>query len=212
MNVWLENIWEGLASSSPLDRFNLVLGVIGVWLMTRRSLWAFPVGLVAVSVQGVLFWDAKFYTDAVLQGFFFGCLAYGWWHWTQHKGAAPELPVTRLRWRTRLVGVLAAGVLTAGWGTWLGANTDAPMPYRDAFIAAFSVLGQIWQVRKRLENWPVWATVNLVAIASYWSAELAFTAFLYGLYLVLGLIGWWSWAKVLRKDAAVPAQETEPAA
>lgn len=199
MSEWLQNIWAGLADSSPLDRLNLALGVVGVWLMTRRSLWAFPVGLAAVTVQGVLFWRAKFYSDSGLQVFFFACLAYGWWHWTKHKGSAPELPVTRLTWRTRLIGVAAAGLLTAAWGSWLRAETDAPMPYRDAFIAAFSVLGQIWQVRKRVENWPVWAVVNLVAIVTYWSAELAFTAFLYGIFLVLGLLGWVEWAKALRQ-------------
>lgn len=202
MSEWLANIWAGFAGSGPLDQVNLALGVVGVWLMTRCSLWAFPVGLAAVSVQGVLFWQSKFYSDAVLQVFFFGCLAYGWWHWTKHKGNAPELPVTRLNWNARGVGVVVAGALTLGWGTWLKTHSDAPMPYRDAFIAAFSVLGQVWQVRKRVENWPVWAAVNLVAIVSYWSAELAFTAFLYGIYLLLGLLGWVEWEKTLRKSAS----------
>ncbi len=197
MNAWLSNIWAGITGSGPLDLANLALGVVGVWLMTRRSLWAFPVGLAAVSVQGVLFWRSKFYTDAGLQVFFFACLAYGWLHWTRHKGNAPELPVTRLSGAARAIGAGVAAVLTVAWAAWLDKHTDSPMPYRDAFIAAFSVLGQVWQVRKRVENWPVWAIVNLVAIVSYWSAELAFTAFLYGIYLVLGLIGWREWTKAL---------------
>lgn len=205
MNEIAHNIWAGLSGAAPLDQLNLLLGVVGVVLMIRRSLLAFPVGLVAVGVQGVLFWQAKFYSDSVLQIFFFGCLSYGWWHWTKHKGAAPELPVTRLGSGPRLIGVAAAAALALGWGTWLKNHTDAPMPYRDAFIAAFSVLGQIWQVRKRVENWPVWAMVNLVAIASYWSAELAFTAFLYGIYLVLGLLGWVEWARAMRKAAKTEA-------
>lgn len=192
-----QNIVGGFAEAKPLDLINLVLGVAGVWLMTRRSLWAFPVGLVAVSVQGVLFWRQTFYAEAKLQGFFFVCLAYGWWHWTKHKGAAPELPVTRLSWPARLLGVGAATALCLGWGAWQAAHTDAAMPYRDTFIASFSFLGQIWQVRKRVENWPVWAVVNTTAIATYWSAELAFTAFLYAIFLVLGLLGWRAWAKAL---------------
>lgn len=209
MNEWLHNIWSGLAESGPLDRLNLALGVLGVWLMTRRSLWAFPVGLAAVSVQGVLFWQARFYADAKLQVFFFACLAYGWWHWTRHKGGAPELPVTRLKWRDRLAGVGAAAALALAWGLWQSRHTDAAMPYRDTFIASFSLLGQIWQVRKRLENWPVWTAVNAVAIVSYWSAELAFTAFLYAIYLVLGLFGWIEWTRALRRGAAPAPEATE---
>ena len=39
-------------TSTPLDQINLALGVVGVWLMIRRTLWAFPVGLAAVTVLG----------------------------------------------------------------------------------------------------------------------------------------------------------------
>ena len=60
MNEVLKNIWGGLAGASALDQANLVLGITGVWLMIRRSLWAFPVGLLAVAVQGVLFFRISF--------------------------------------------------------------------------------------------------------------------------------------------------------
>lgn len=55
MSEVLKNIWGGLATASALDVVNLVLGIAGVWLMVRRTLWAFPVGLAAVAVQGGLF-------------------------------------------------------------------------------------------------------------------------------------------------------------
>jgi nicotinamide mononucleotide transporter len=75
------------------------------------------------------------------------------------------------------------------------------MPWRDAFIAAFSVAAQVLQVRKNLENWALWVVVNLVAVASYWSAELAFTACLYLVYLGLAFAGWWEWRKSFRAAA-----------
>ena len=111
MNEVLKNIWGGVTGASALDQANLVLGVTGVWLMIRRSLWAFPVGLVAVAVQGVLFYRTKFYADATQQVFFFGALAWGWWHWVRAARrdggvaapAAPaaELPVGVMTWRGR---------------------------------------------------------------------------------------------------------------
>lgn len=195
LDTILHNVWTGLTEASLLDQANLVLGIGGVWLMIRRSLWAFPVGLLAVTVQGVLFFRARFYADATLQVFFFVALAYGWWHWVRDRGDAPELPVTRLGNRGR---ALALGLATAGtvaWALALRAWTDAAMPFRDAFIAAFSVVAQVLQSRKQLENWPLWIAVNLVAIASYWSADLAYTAFLYAIYLGLAIAGWRAWAR-----------------
>ena len=195
--VW-QDIWTGLTTASPLDQVNLVLGIAGVWLMIRRSLWAFPLGLVAVTVQGVLFFQSRYYADATLQIFFFGALAYGWWHWVRDKGAAPELPVTRLARRGLglTLGCAAAGTIL--WALLLRKYTDAIMPFRDAFIAAFSVAAQVLQARKQIENWPFWVVANLVAIGSYWLGGLYFTAFLYAVYLVLSFVGWREWRRAMQ--------------
>ena len=198
MREILHNIWVGLTTAAPLDQANLVLGVVGVWLMIRRSLWAFPVGLAAVTVQGVLFYQTHFPADATLQIFYFVALAWGWRHWVKDRGDAPELPVTVLSWRGRALTLLAAGAATVVWALTIGPWMHAVMPWRDAFIAAFSVAAQVLQVRKQIENWPLWVAVNLVAIVSYWSAELAYTAFLYAIYLGLAGVGWREWGREAR--------------
>ncbi len=197
LDIILRNIWDGMVAASPLDQLNLVLGIVGVWLMVRRTLWAFPVGLVAVTVQGVLFLRARFPADALLQVFFFVSLAWGWRHWVRDRGDAPELPVTVMTWRLRILVIALAGIATAAWALTIGPWTGAAMPWRDAFIAAFSVAAQILQARKNLENWPLWAAVNTVAIISYWHADLAYTAFLYGIYLVLAFAGWSEWRRAM---------------
>jgi nicotinamide mononucleotide transporter len=151
-------------------------------------------------VQGILFFRSRFYADAVLQIFFFVTLAWGWRHWVRDRGNAPELPVTRLAAGQLALTIFLTAAVTAIWALALARWTDAVMPWRDAFIAAFSVAGQVLQARKNLENWPVWLLVNAVAIASYWRAELAYTAFLYAIYLVLALIGWREWTQPRRKE------------
>lgn len=194
-----QNIWSGITTASWLDQLNLVLGLLGVGLMIRRSLWAFPVGLAAVTVQGILFYRADFPADALLQVFFFVTLAWGWWHWVKDSPPAAELPVTALSWPGRF-GILAATVIaTMIWAQWIGPAMGAVMPWRDAFIAMFSVTAQVLQARKNVENWILWAVVNLVAVATYWSAALAYTALLYAIFLVMGLIGWRTWAQAMVK-------------
>jgi nicotinamide mononucleotide transporter len=203
MNDILRQIWSGLTEASLLDQANLVLGVIGVWLMVRQNLWAFPVGLVAVTVQAVLFFRSRFYADATLQIFFFVTLAWGWWHWVRDRGAAPQLPVTTMRGRGRMIAFGLTAAATAIWALVLARWTDAVMPWRDAFIAAGSVVAQVLQARKNLENWPAWIVVNGVAMASYWRANLAYTAFLYAIYLVMAVAGWREWDRAKRQSAHV---------
>lgn len=195
-DVW-RSIVTGLTTSTPLDRINLVLGVVGVLLMVRRTLWAFPVGLVAVTVQGVLFFRTRLYADAALQVFFFVALAWGWRHWVKDKGNAPELPITTLPWRGRVTTAVLVAAGTAAWALVAQRWTDSLMPWRDAAIASLQVAGQVLQARKQLENWALFTMANVIAIPAYWSAELAYTAFLFGIYLVLGLLGWRTWWKAM---------------
>jgi nicotinamide mononucleotide transporter len=199
LDTILRNIWAGFSTASTLDQINLVLGVAGVVLMVRRTLWAFPVGLAAVTVQGILFFRTRIYADAALQIVFFVALAWGWWHWIHGRGAAKELPVTTLSWRARAVTVAAIIVTTIAWALALQRWTDAIIPWRDAAVAALQIGGQILQVRKKLENWALFTLANVIAIPAYWSADLAFTAFLFGIYLVLGLTGWRAWGKAMAR-------------
>ena len=58
--------------------------ILGVWLMARRRLAAWPVGLLSVALYGLVFAEAKLYSDTLLQIAFGGFLVYGWLNWRQH--------------------------------------------------------------------------------------------------------------------------------
>jgi nicotinamide mononucleotide transporter len=93
---------------------------------------------------------------------------------------------------------MTASVATVTWALALRQWTNAVIPWRDAFIAAFSVAAQVLQARKKVETWPLWVVVNLVAIPSYWSASLAYSAFLYLIYLGLAFAGWREWHRAMK--------------
>jgi nicotinamide mononucleotide transporter len=107
--------------------------------------------------------------------------------------------------------LLAAGAATVVWASVVAPQLHSVMPWRDAFIAMFSVAAQVLQARKKLENWPLWIVVNLVAVASYWNASLAFTALLYLVYLGLALVGWRAWAKARSPEQGARSAESTAA-
>src|SRR5665213_1928498 len=141
---------------SSWEIIGTVLGVIGVWLMIRQNIWGWPVGLVQVAVYGWVFFDAKLYSDAILQVAFFLIQAYGWWHWLRGAalrqgsgGQAPAaLPVTRLTVPALTAWIAMGAMLSAGWGLFMHHHTDAALPWWDAFILVFSLISQWLQARK----------------------------------------------------------------
>ncbi|HWL17371.1 MAG TPA: nicotinamide riboside transporter PnuC [Opitutus sp.] len=176
-----------------------VLGVVGVWLMIRQNVWTWPVGLVQVTVSAWVFFEARLYSDVLLQLIYIAIQAYGWWHWLHPQGRAhAELPVTRLSVRA-MVGWSAAGAIgTAAWGEFMRRNTDAALPHWDAFILAFSLIAQWLQARKRLENWATWMIVNLVAVGVYWTKDLRLFAGLYALFFAMAVAGHVEWRRSMK--------------
>lgn len=194
---------------SVYEIIGTVLGVIGVALMIRQNVWGWPVGIVQVAVYAWVFFEAKLYSDALLQVFFFGIQAYGWWHWLRGKGDTAEgagkggrrgeasLPVTRMRGRAVAGWCLVAALATASWGEFMRRSTDAALPHWDAFILVASLIAQWWQARKRLECWAGWMIVNVVAVGVYWAKDLRLTAGLYVIFFAMAVAGHLAWRKTM---------------
>ncbi len=180
---------------NPLEAIAATLTLANIVLVIRRSLWNFPVALVAVSLTAIVLWEAKLYSDAGLQGFFFVLNVYGWWAWRQNKADSGAITVGRLSRSAYILTVAAAFAATLGWGRLMGATTDASAPYLDASIAMLSVTAQILMMQRRIENWHLWIVVNLISVGLYASRGLyAFTA-LYLILLVLAVKGLAEWRK-----------------
>ncbi|MBI4623560.1 MAG: nicotinamide mononucleotide transporter [Verrucomicrobia bacterium] len=176
-----------------------LLGIVGVALMIRQNVWAWPIGLVQVTVYAWVFLGAKLYSDAILQVFFFAIQAYGWWHWLHGDGKdRAELPVTRLRPGAIAGWVTAGAAGSAAWGGFMQRTTDAALPHWDAFILVFSLIAQWLQARKRLENWAGWMIVNLVAVGVYWAKDLRLTAGLYVVFFGMAVAGHLAWWRAMR--------------
>ncbi len=203
MHSVLHEIWIGMSGDSPTEQAATLLGVLGVWLMIRLSLWAFPVGMAQVALSAIVFYRARFYADMKLQGVFFVALAYGWWHWT-HGGPKKDAlrPITRLSSRGWAGAVGSSVAFGFVWGWYLKHHTDAAMPYRDAFISSFSIVSQWLQSRKVLENWHGWILVNAAAVPVYWLGGMAWFSVLYFLFLLMAIGGYREWRRDLDREAA----------
>lgn len=183
---------------SPLEIFGAALGVVGVGLMIRRSAWGWPVGLVQVALYAEIFWEAKLYSDVILQGVCFALQAYGWWFWVRGGERRDGPAVSRMTGRERVGWAGATAALTAAHGWAMASFTDAALPWWDAFILVASLVAQWWQARKKLECWAGWMVVNVVAVGVYWAKDLRLTAGLYAVFFALAVAGHRAWRAAMR--------------
>ena len=183
---------------STIEIIAVLLGVANILLVAQRSIWNFPVALVMVTLYARIFWDAKLYSDAGLQGFFFAVNLYGWWSWHAHKAGAGEVVVERLTSNAITAWISGSIIAVLGWGTVMARLTDASLPYADASVAMLSVAAQLLLTWRKLENWYWWIVVNIVSVGLYAVKGLYLTTGLYMLFLILAFWGLRNWRKSAR--------------
>jgi nicotinamide mononucleotide transporter len=180
----------------------VLLGLANVGLLVRRSIWNYPFGMAMVSLYAVIFWQARLYSEAGLQVFFFVVQIYGWMLWARQGGQQGAVGVSWMQGRERLVWGVATAALSLSLGWLMHRFTNAAMPFADSAIAGASIAAQFLLSFRRIENWVLWIVIDVASIALYINRGLNLTAGLYVLLLGLSVLGLREWMAAHRKEAA----------
>lgn len=172
-----------------------LLGVINVLLVVRRSIWNYPFGIAMVVLYFFVFWDAKLYSDALLQIFFLVIQVYGWWAWVHADRVDHGVAVDWLSDKARVTWLAGTAAAILIWGSGMARFTDAAAPMADATIAGLSVSAQILQSLRKVESWVLWVMVDALAIGLFAWRGLGVTSALYALFLVLAVLGLFEWRR-----------------
>jgi nicotinamide mononucleotide transporter len=180
---------------SPAEIAATVLGLANTVLLVRRSIWNFPVGMAMVTIVGFVLFEAKLYSEAGLQAFFFVANIYGWWLWSRARGTEDAVPVGWMGWPARAAwfGVTATLSLSLGW--LMHRFTDAALPFADSAVTGASIAAQFLLSFRRIENWLLWIAIDVVSVALYINRGLFLLAALYVVFGILSALGFREWMK-----------------
>lgn len=195
----------GMFGSRGIEVVAALLGLINVALIVRRSLWNYPFGIVMVILYGFIFFEAKLYSDAMLQIFFLAFQLLGLRWWLQGRDAEGLVIPRRLPAANAAATAAAtlAGAAALGW--FMSSQTDAALPWWNALTTISSVTAQTLMAARYVESWIVWIAVDVVAIGVYLAIGLAPTAALYAVFLCLAVAGWVQWSRAFAAGQAVAA-------
>jgi len=186
--------------TTPLELISFVLSIATVVLNIRRVHWAWLFAIVSSATYAFVFFASRLYGDAGLQAVFIATASWGWFQWRRGSDGAP-LVVTRLD-RAGLAWALVAWAL--GFvllAAFLKHFTDTDVPHLDGFLTAGSLLGTWLTARKKVESWHTWVAVDIIYVGLYVHKSLYLTALLYGLFVVLAVIGLRAWSAAADEGA-----------
>lgn len=203
---------QDFLTSHWLDILTTVLGLIYIWLEYRASIALWIVGVIMPALDIFLYWSHGLFGDAGLAAYYTLAAFYGYMVWKFGKKSGQtdnqEMPITHFPMR-QVVPVLA--FFLVAWGvtyyvldTW----TNSTVPLLDSFTNALSFVGLWALARKYLEQWLFWMVVDVISCMLYVQKGIPFKALLYGLYVVIAVMGWFKWRKMMNSEPNVETTTT----
>ncbi|MFI5758818.1 nicotinamide riboside transporter PnuC [Streptomyces sp. NPDC051569] len=179
------------------DMIGNVIGLLALALGWRRSIWTWP----AQFLSGLILVGA--YASAQLSGgvgkqlLVIVVALWGWRLWQRGGQRAQDgsIAIRFATWRERgvLLAGTALGTLAVG-GLFVAVPELSWNPWPDAYIFVGTLAAMVAQARGLVEFWFAWLLVDVVGVPLAFSSGLAFSGFVYLIYLALvlwGLRDWW---------------------
>lgn len=187
INNWLE--WFGVAA-----------GLLYLYLEIKQHSAMWVVGFISSLVYVFVFFESKFYADTVLNIYFASMSVYGFWLWRFVSDDGDSMKNSKIEYHN-VGNIQIVKLIVIGFALWIAISqvlvrfTDSPVPYGDAFVSALSVVATWMVAHKYIEHWFVWVVVNVVSVYLFLLSGLNLTAFLYIIYTILAVIGYFHWRK-----------------
>ena len=180
-----------------LEVFAVFTSYSCTWLCTRQSRWNYPVGVVTTAAYSLLFWQWGMTALAIFNIYLVVSLAYGWFRWGADTKTRRVTRIPKV-WYTAY-GVVGLAILAL----FLYANQlfnptgITELNPIDVGLAVASGVAQLMLDNKKLENWTVWALINIVSIPFFMYSGLTLVAFQYVFFLANTVIGHVQWKRTM---------------
>lgn len=178
------------------------MGLVYIVLEYRASIALWFVGIIMPAIDIWLFWSVGLYADFGMAIYYTLAAVYGYAAWKtgerKGNGQTAELPITNIR-KSQILP--AAVIFAAAWGAIyyiLARFTNSDVPVTDSFINALSFIGLWALARKYVEQWMIWIVVDVISCALYAYKGIPFKGALYGLYVVIAVMGYFKWKRMMQ--------------
>jgi nicotinamide mononucleotide transporter len=176
-----------------LENLGILTSLICIWLNTQQNIWGWFWAIVSSAIYGIIFYEARLFSDMGLQGIFILLSFYGWLSWRFGSTEKTVLSVSKIPSKKFIFCVVFFLIFTLTSGYFLGKYTQASLPYLDSSLTAASLIATWMTARKYLENWMLWILANVAYVGVYLYKGLNGTAVLYILLIILAVKGYRDW-------------------
>ena len=203
-------------SMSYVEFLGTVLYLWSVWLIAKRDILTWAIGIISVLLYMILFYQIRLYSDTIEQIYYLGASVYGWWIW--NKSPKDNGKITDVKY-SNLKNLIFWVVFTVIFSVAFGFSTSrihfllpgifpeaASFPYLDALTTIMSFSAMLLMAQKKTESWIYWIIVDVIGIWLYYEKDVKFISLMYVILLIMAFNGLRSWHKSIQNSSVTLSQ------
>ena len=190
------------ASFIYLELFAVIMNITSVVYAKRNNILVYPTGLIGTGIFVYILLNFSLLGDTIINAYFFSMSIYGWYFWSRKKDEVFINQVSTIN-RNEIKYLLILAILSLifiyfvydyfdKWNNWTA--------YVDNITTAIFFVAMWLMARRKIESWIFWIIGDLITVPLYFYKGLTISSIQYIIFLILAVLGYISWKKILDKN------------
>ena len=206
MNQIFDFLFSQYSLYSPsfiyLELFAVIMNITSVVYAKRNNILVYPTGLIGTGIFVYILLNFSLLGDTIINAYFFSMSIYGWYFWSRKKDEVFINQVSTInRNEIKYLFILAISSLIFiyfvydyfdKWNNWTA--------YVDNITTAIFFVAMWLMARRKIESWIFWIIGDLITVPLYFYKGLTISSIQYIIFLILAVLGYISWKKILHKN------------
>ena len=206
MDQIFDFLFSQYSSYSPsfiyLELFAVIMNITSVVYAKRNNILVYPTGLIGTGIFVYILLNFSLLGDTIINAYFFSMSIYGWYFWSRKKDEVFINQVSTInRNEIKYLLILAISSLIFiyfvydyfdKWNNWTA--------YVDNITTAIFFVAMWLMARRKIESWIFWIIGDLITVPLYFYKGLTISSIQYIIFLILAVLGYISWKKILDKN------------
>ena len=206
MDQIFDFLFSQYSSYSPsfiyLELFAVIMNITSVVYAKQNNILVYPTGLIGTGIFVYILLNFSLLGDTIINAYFFSMSIYGWYFWSRKKDEVFVNQVSTInRNEIKYLFILAISSLIFiyfvydyfdRWNNWTA--------YVDNITTAIFFVAMWLMARRKIESWIFWIIGDLITVPLYFYKGLTISSIQYIIFLILAVLGYVSWKKILDKN------------
>jgi len=185
-----------------LELFAVTMNIFSVIYAKRNSILVYPTGLIGTGIFVYILYNFSLLGDMIINFYFVLMSIYGWYYWAQKKEGEILHNVSRTSTNeyyfilmlgiTSLLSIYFIYSFYDKWDSWTA--------YVDTTTTAIFFVAMYLMARRKVESWIFWIIGDIITIPLYFYKGLTISSIQYLIFLILAILGYISWKKILNNS------------